>query len=793
MNTNNQYKYTFVCIVFCFTYFINAIGQNKLQGYIYDENNNPLQGATILLNNDLGEITDSIGKFAFVNISASNYEILISAIGYKEKKLLLRADSVFEDITVYLSPQIQELEEVKVNANVTEQTKRSESFSIQLIEEEFMKEAKAASLMKTLNKIPGVNSMDVGTGISKPMIRGMGFYRVVVAQNGIKQEGQQWSNHHGFSIDQQAVSHVEIIKGASSLQYGSDAIGGVINILPPHVPLKSGVNGEIAFCGKSNTQGLGSSATISVRKGDVYSHLTLTYNSNADIRIPETDSFLLPAPDTAVEASHKVVLGNSLLNTAGKEKALSFSAGIVKPWGNSYLEFNYVGSLLGFFDWQGMQNDSIRNAHKKSNRDMQLPYQKADNISIFHFTNRFFGDDKLEIALGMQKNTSKEFSFLTDRTGNRKEDYNYFKSRGNFDLGLDLLTLSGNVFYTFKGIKNQIIKIGLNSQYQTHTFDGYSHILPQYNRFSTGVFISHKYSISKKWIINSGARIDITSFKMDETLNPDVEDGDSIFNPDFENRYPGTAFSVGCNYLPNSSTIIKINAGKSYRVPSAYELGAYGLHRHEGRFEKGNISNKPEQVWQLECSYEKKHNGFSFNINPFLYYFSSYLYLKPTPKLRREGQVYEYNQIKAMLSGGELAIDWLIKKKLLIKTGLEYVYAVNLDAKTALPFTPPFNIVTEVSYNFNDYKLFTKNKIGLEVLSVASQKYTVINELTTPGYNTVNIFSLSEIHIGKQTIKLMFKVKNLLNSKYYNHLSFYRRLRIYEPARDVQLFLSLPF
>lgn len=785
-------KFLSIIVVFCFISVLTISGQMSIWGTVMDESEKPFIGANIILNGISGTISDNEGNFFFKDVPTNSFHIEVSAIGYNKVLISGNTDTLNSGLQIILIPHVQELEEVKVNGNVEEKLKKTESISIQLVNEEFLKEANAASLMQTLNAIPGINSMDIGTGISKPMIRGMGYYRVVVAQNGIKQEGQQWSNHHGISIDQQSVSHIEVIKGPASLQYGSDAIGGVINVLPENVPLTSGTTGEVSFTAKSNTQWLGSSAEFSIRKGDVYSNIVLTYNSYGDFLIPETDSFLLPAPVSASEASHKVILGNQMYNTAGNEKAVSVSTGIVKQWGNSYFELNYYGTKTGFFDWQGIQHDSIRKLHEQNRRDVQSPYQQVNNYSVQHFTNRYFQNDKLEIALGYQFNDSREYSYLSDRTGNRESDLNYYRNTGNLDLGLILRTFSGNVFYNLKRYNKHSFKYGLNTQYQVHTTDGYNHILPEYYRFSSGLFVTHKYNITDKWIINSGARIDYTYFNMDESLNPDAEYGDSIFNPAFTKTYPGSAFSFGVNYLPGHNTIIKVNLGKSYRVPSAYELGAYGLHRHEGRFEKGNIENEPEQAWQLDLGIEQKWKEFTLQFSPFLNYFTNYLYLNPTSELRPEGQVYEYKQTKAMLSGAELSANYRLKNKLNLGVNAEYVYAVNLDLKSALPFTPPLNLRSELSYLFKDINSVKKSKIGVELISVARQSFTVPNELSTPGYNSVNFFALSELIFGNRRINLMLKVRNIFNTSYYNHISFYRRIRIPEPGRDVQIFISIP-
>ena len=179
-------------------------------------------------------------------------------------------------------------------------------------------------------------------------------------------------------------------------------------------------------------------------------------------------------------------------------------------------------------------------------------------------------------------------------------------------------------------------------------------------------------------------------------------------------------------------------------------------------------------------------------LSPFVNYFTNYLYLNPTSLLRPEGQVYEYQQTVAMLTGGEASIDCSHFKYLNLKAGMEYVYAVNLELKRAVPFTPPLSIQTEINYLFKSTELLSKSQIGIEAIWFSEQIYTVPNELTTPGSILFDLNAKTDVKVGKQKITIMLKVRNMLDSKYYNHISFYRRLRIPEPGRDIQLFINIP-
>jgi len=790
--------FPFIAVALLFISTYTYSGKNncffEVTGIVVDHNDVPLPGVTIRLKDETqGAVSDVNGEFALCNLLCCKHELIISYVGYETSSLEVSPSQNTSRIKVSLSPASYELSQVEVVSNRGDQQRRIESISVNRVQGDFLEQNRSGSLMQTLRALPGVNSMDIGSGISKPMIRGLGYYRVVFAQNGIKQTGQLWSSHTGLSVDQQNIQQLEIIKGPASLRFGSDAIGGVINTLPADIPQKGAIEGEISFTGQTNTSWLGASANAASRKGDFYFHTTVTHNNFEDFRVPYTDVFLLPRPVSAAQATHEVELGETVPNTAGMENALSLVAGIVKPWGNSYIDFNYHYTKTGFFDWIGLQHDDKREVHMADTRDIKTPSQEVENFNINHFTNLYMGDNKMEVALGYQHNISSEHAPLTDRTGNRAADITHYRNLNNLELKLDLHSITANVLYSLRQVENHTFDFIINTAYEKNFTDGYSHIVPEYEKKSAGVGAIYQYSISPQWIINSGARLDLHNFQMQETLNPDPAFGDSIFNPEIKKNYTGTSFSVGFNYLPYEKTVIKLHVGKSYRIPSAYELGAYGLHRHEGRFERGDTSIDPEQAWQLDAGLETEWHNLHLVLSPFLNYFTNYLYLNPTADLRPEGQVYEYQQTEALLYGGEISMDYDYKERLNLLAGVEYVYAMNLDLNAYLPFTPPLSAITGAKFSFRGSNTFTKSAIGAEGVWAAAQNYTVPNELKTPGYVLVNANAQSRVEILGREMMVRFEVRNVFNQRYFNHISFYRRMRIPEPGRDFRLFVNIPF
>lgn len=787
----NSFLVIIIYLIFPLTLYSKGF---TIEGTVYNDNGETLPGVNISLNGGkYGTACNSEGHFRFENLPQGTYSLTASFIGYNNftKTINLADENI--TLTIKMEPSHYMLDEVRVEENQRQIVNRAESITIERIQQDFLKNQQAGSLMQTLRQLPGVHSMNVGTGMSKPMIRGLGFYRVLFTNNGIRQAGQHWSSHIGLSIDQHCIEQMEIVKGPSSLRYGSDAIGGVINILPRSIPERGEFSGEVSFTGKSNTFWLGSTAAVSGRRGNFYFHANATHNSFGDYKVPDTDVFLLPAPVGAAHATHEVDLGDYVLNTAGVENAASFTSGLVKPWGNSYLNFSYHSSKNGFFDWMGLRHEENRKMHQENRREINYPYQQIDNYSINHFTNRFFGENKLEIALGYQYNTSGEHCVLTDRTGNRREDIEYYRSLDNLELKLDLHSVNANILYSLRSYENHKFDFILNKGYEKNLIDGYAHIIPEYERISAGAAIVHRYNYTEQWVVNTGLRMDFHNLFMEESLNPDPAFGDSIFNPEYGKTFIGTAGSFGVNYLYDDNMVFKVNIGKSYRMPSVYELGAYGLHRHEGRFERGDLNIKPEEAWQLDVGFEKISDNLEFSLSPFVNYFTNYLFLNPTPELRSEGQVYEYHQNVALLYGGEASVEYTFSDKLRFRTGLEYVYALNVDLMRPLPFTPPFSVTSKLTYFLDDIGVFTGNRICFEAVKTGAQNNTVPNELNTPGYYSLNINLRTDIKVFDNPAKVRFKASNILDNRYYDHVSFYRRLRIPEQGRGFQLFLSIPF
>lgn len=211
-----------------------------------------IKNAKVTLNSQTA-ITNDAGSAILKDVALGLYTLTVQANGYAVYQKNVQITLNNRHFHVKLKPEVTELKTVEINSSTQNIRKNTDARNIDIVDQKFVQRNLDGSLMKTLDRLPGISSIGIGSGQSKPLIRGLGFNRVVVIDKGIKHEGQQWGADHGLEIDQFATGEIEIIKGPSSFIYGSDAIGGAINLKPVTVAAAQGLGGSVNLIGKATT------------------------------------------------------------------------------------------------------------------------------------------------------------------------------------------------------------------------------------------------------------------------------------------------------------------------------------------------------------------------------------------------------------------------------------------------------------------------------------------------------------------------------------------------------------
>ncbi|WP_254884001.1 TonB-dependent receptor [Aquimarina sp. TRL1] len=754
------------------------------------ETKKPIADVTVKLHNQY-HVSDIHGNFRFKEIIEGQYILECSHVGYKTEK-----QSIDISKNTVLKIEMETISEILDNVLITGKTEKRKRKEIPMVstvvDEEFLKSNRENSLMKTLEKIPGVSTISIGTGMSKPVIRGLGFNRVVVVQNGIKHEAQQWGSDHGLEIDQYGINAVEVIKGPASLLYGSDAIAGVVNILPPPILKKNELQGEISLLAQTNTNLLGGSIGLQKRYDHWYYGGRFTYRDYGDYKVP-TDRIYYENYIFELQDQY-------LRNTAGVEKNASFITGYVSDRLTSSLMISNVNAKNGFFaNAHGLEVRTSSIDYDQSNRDIDLPYHSVNHLKITNNT-LFHGEHiDIEIEAGFQHNDREEHS--------EPVPHGYMpKPPATLERKFMKNTYSLNWRGYTKHIDVHKIHIGTNLEYQNNNIGGWGFLIPEYDRFSIGAYAYDQYQIHNNLHLQAGIRYDYGTLKTKEyfdwyqspiTDETGVQTQVNLQRAFKKNKtYGNFSGSLGLSYLHKKMTY-KINIGKSFRMPLANELASDGVNYHMYRYEKGNIDLSAEEAYQLDVSIEREHNNYQLTISPFVNYFNNYIYLNPTSEYYETLQIYEYTQSEVFRMGGEVSVSVEPLPNITLDISGAYVFSRQMSGAKkdfTLPFSPPLSGMLTASYQFKDTRLVKKSVLQTAFKIAASQDEIVPPEEKTAGYQRVDLSWSSSFQFFRKydPISISLKINNVFNTRYFDHTSFYRLIDVPEPGRNVSVSINLP-
>ncbi|TAE00914.1 MAG: TonB-dependent receptor, partial [Bacteroidetes bacterium] len=716
----------FFCCSFVYAQNCNTILKGNIQEF---QQKKAIPNVNIQINNKV-LVSNSEGKFEVQNLCAQKYQIIFSCIGYETLKMNVDL-AKNQEITVFLKESVQELEGVMIEDEFLNEQDLQHTQNIEKIDQKFLLQNSSTTFVNALEKVQGISAINTGVGIAKPVIRGMSRNRVIVNDLGVKQQGQQWGTDHGLEIDQFAVERLEVIKGANSLLYGSDGIGGVINILPPIVPQKNTLKAHFLSSFKSNNDLFATSTLVEGNKKDNIFRIRFSSQDFGDYKVPTSEfrynRYILP------------IFKQLLKNTAGNERNLSVMFGIHRKWGAIHLTLSNFNQKAGLFAGSMGTPRAYQLQNDGNSRNIDVPRQVNNHFKAILNTTFFFGKNYLELDLGYQNNARREESNPHSH-GRIKID-----STNLLALGLNLQTLTANAhFHHFLNEKNKLV-YGFNSEYQDNKRSGYEFLIPDYQQFSTGFFLFNEHRFSDKLQINGGLRYDFANQKSNIYTDDFYGEltGNAVRSPQLSNFFHNISGAWGASFTPNAVWNLKLNLGKSFRMPSIAELASNGVHHGTFRHELGNSELKNEQGWQTDLGIFYKKNNFDFALTPYFNYFSNFLYLKPLAQfspLPEGGQLFTYSQTQALTSGFEMNTNYVFLKNFEAKLGAEYLYTHNLDTSLPLPFSPPFSASLELNYTIPELKKSVRNwYFNVFFKQVSAQNRTDRNELETPAYHLLEM------------------------------------------------------
>lgn len=780
--------------IFLFTQ-IFAQAKLSLSGRIvHEENSEPLPGATVRIHDiNRDALSNDSGVYRINSIPPGKYLVEVTYIGHQSVVTTIEiTDNVVKDFALH--DAVVEQEGVTVTGVTTATRLKQSPQPVAILKKSDLMQLSSTNIINALTAIPGVNALSTGPAISKPFIRGLGYNRVVVVNDGIRQEGQQWGDEHGIEIDDYSAQRVEVLKGPASLTYGSDALAGVINI-QSIMPAPAGVI-----------------------KADLMSE----YQTNSQLRGFYGDfggtkngwSFSAYGSYKAAE-DYKNKYDGSVFNSKFNNKNFGGLLGYGGSWGHSYLRVSNVNQTIGMIEGE---RDPLSGAFLKPvagggeipavENDFNdihplVPYQHIGHFKTSLDNSFNVGRSKLDVLLGFQRNQRKEFGDADD-----------------VDLPsawFDLQTINYSIKYTLPFQGHWKTNAGLSGMRQENKNRSEEMLIPDYDLFDIGAFIFTQYH-KDKMSFSGGIRFDSRNIDAKEMM-----DGSQIKFSAFNKNFSNITGTAGLSYEATKELALKLNIARGFRAPSLAELSSNGAHEGTNRFEIGNRDLRSETSFQADAGIEINTPHITLgagvylnNVNDFIYY-EKVLNSNGADSVMVDPDsgdllnVFKFNQQSARLYGVEFnmdihphPLDWLHFENTFSYTRAKFNDPI--DGSYNVPNIPAARLISQLRGNFlTDGKKFKNIYLSLESDYTLAQNHAFTGydtETNTDAYWLIGVSAGADItRKGKTLFSIHFSGTNLGDVAYQNHLSRLKytavnnttgRMGVFNTGRSYGLKLNVP-
>ena len=626
---------------------------------------------------------------------------------------------------------------------------------VSLVTPQVLKATAATNIIDAIAHQPGVSQLTTGGSISKPIIRGLGYNRVVVMSEGVRQEGQQWGDEHGVEVDGSSVNSVEILKGPASLMYGSDAMAGVV-ILHPQATMPEGtINANVSIEYQTNNGLFGYNFSLAGnQQGFVWDarfsqKLAHAYKNKYDGYVP----------------------GSQFRERAGR-----LMLGLNKAWGHSRLTWTAYYLTPGIIEGERnpetgeleCSTDNVKTYGKA------LPFQQVKHYKLVWDNSLNLSNGYLKAIIGYQQNRRQEFEEEMDE----------------YELYFKLHTLTYDVRYLTNEFSGWKLSTGIGGMYQRSDNKGEEYLIPDYRLFDFGLYATATKTLGDNWTLNGGVRYDHRRLHGDALQ----EDGEWRFT-DFSRHFNGLTGSIGAVCNINEHFNLRLNLARGFRTPNMSELASNGVHEGSIRYELGSQQLKAEYSMQADLGLDFTSQYISAQVALFANHIDNYIFTHRLGQEIEEGYLtYAYTQGDARLLGFEASVDFHPIHSVHFSNTFSFVDAKLLHQSAStryLPFTPAPHWSSELKWELQHHSHSTVahqherhplhrallNNLyiaaGLDCYLRQTHIYSADDtETATPGYALLNISAGTDIQVNRKKVaELYITADNLLNKAYQNHLS----------------------
>lgn len=761
---------------------------NSLSGIVTDIHDGQLlTGVTLIVAETNQAVqTDFDGAYSISNLCNASYYIQVSHPYCLTKGFTVKV-SGDTNKSFKLEHHIEELNQITIDGKAY--SDKSKTLLENSINKDELERFSSGSVGDALKSLSGVSSLNTGSTVVKPMINGLHSSRIVMINNGVRMEDQEWGAEHAPNIDINSISNLTVIKGAGALQYSGDAVGGVIVAESSKVPVKDSLYGKSLMTSSTNGRGLSLSSKLTKSyKSGWYTTLQGTLKRFGDFEAPNY----------------------VLSNTGMLERSASLQVG--------FNRFDY--GFEGYYSIYKNEIGILAASHLGGAQDQIRAIESAIPLTIEDFTykidkpkqdvshhlarlkvfKRFDNFGKLSLQYDFQRNNRLEFDI---RRGDDKE-------KPSVDLELDTHTVLLDLESDLK--EEMTLKSGLMTRYQNNfaaADTGVRRLIPDYQMYDIGVYFVADYQLNDQLLLEAGGRYDYSYmdvFKFYKTSFWESRNYDQLLPEivleEFENQiltnpqlnFNNGSATLGANYTFGEDYKLFFNYSIASRAPNPSELFSEGLHHSASRIEIGDLRFNSEIAHKVALTFQRDNDKFSFYVNPYINSVSDFIIIEPVEvrqTIRGNFQVWEYRQTDAQLLGVDVDASYAFAKNYRLNSQFSLVKGYDQTLDAPLIGMPPVNVSNEIVYQnpeFNNIRLslesdyhFKQNDFpnnNFEVYVPQTETYQEVDISSTPNaYHLLNFNSNIDINIKqKSTLTVGLKITNLMNTSYRNYLN---RLRHY--------------
>ena len=656
---------------------------------------------------------------------------------------------------------------------------------VSLITPQILKATAATNIIDAIAHQPGISQLTTGGSISKPIIRGLGYNRVVVMSEGVRQEGQQWGDEHGIEVDGSSVNSVEILKGPASLMYGSDAMAGVVILHPQAMMPEGTIRANI-------------SSEYQTNNGLFGYNLSAAGNQHGFVWDARYSQKMAHAYKNKYDG---YVPGSQFAERAGR-----LMLGLNKSWGQSRLTWTAYHLTPSIVEGERdpetgdleCTTDNVKTYSKA------LPFQQVKHYKLVWDNSFNLANGYLKTIIGYQQNRRQEFE-------EEMEEYElYFK----------LHTLTYDIRYLTHEFNGWKVSTGVGGMFQRSVNKGEEFLIPDYRLFDFGIYATASKSINEHWTLNGGVRYDHRRLHGDALL----EEDEWRFN-DFTRHFNGFTGSIGAVCNINEHFNLRMNLARGFRTPNMSELASNGVHEGSIRYELGSQQLKAEYSLQADLGLDFTSQYVSAQLSLFVNHIDNYIYTHRIPQEIEEGYLtYAFTQGDARLAGFEAGVDIHTIHSVHFSNTFSMVNARLLHQAACtkyIPFTPAPRWSSELKWelqhhshstvmhhhsNHSSHRSLLNNlyiAANLDCFLRQSHIYSADDtETATPAYALIGLSAGTDIQLNRKKVaELYITADNLLNNAYQSHLNRLKyvdinnvtgRHGVYNMGRNITIKIVIP-